>query len=134
VRRLSNQLSFRGGAGIPVDGTRLHASAPLVVLTLAPEGVRMDLRPRWLRALAFSLLPGPHPPDPKGDWSVAATALERVIVGRSSVVFIPKEGRLCRFVRNRHVARRVEEVARSYGWPVQRVFTTLRYTWRSAYR
>lgn len=123
-------MSFRGGGGIPIDGLRIRASMPFVSLTLAPEGVRINIRPRWARAIAFSFVPGSHPPDPKGDWSVTSTDLEEVIIGRASVVFIPKDGQPCRFVRNRHVARRVEAVARSYGWPVERVFSTLRYVWK----
>lgn len=88
-----------GGGSLPlvVFGGRVNASRPLVRLSVYPDGVSVELRPRWLQRLCGAVDQPIQDGEKRYAWSARWDQLSYVSVARRSVYLQPAAGRGCRF-------------------------------------
>jgi hypothetical protein len=90
-----------GGAVIPgpPGAFSLSASYPLVILEIARDGVRVRLRWRWSTAIVSWVGRTTRlAEDFDGEWRASWGAIDRVLVGPSSIVIYRGSGHPSRFV------------------------------------
>ena len=122
---------FRGGASFTGrGGGRLNITSPFAHLTLSATLVRLDIAPRWVRAAAMALSRNPSRADRGGDWSTSWSDLDRIVIARRSVAFLPKHGSPFRFVTAPASVKLIGQTARSAGCRVDQARTTIKFSYR----